>query len=349
MLDSLESLFPLCKILPVKAFKEKESFGDADILIEGKFLPSDWQEQIISMFSLKPEMWFKEKNSNVFSFAYRQLQVDLIVTAPDEFHTSYNYFNYNDLGNLLGRVAHAMGLKLGHDGLSYNWRVETYQFRNIILLTDWKDILPVLGYDYSQYGKGFDTLEDIFKFVVSSPSFSKDIYLLHNRNHTSRVRDAKRKTYMDFLKWLEGYEETQAQRSLAWWHNGCRKETGDKRSWLPHLFHSIKGFEAIYNSVQAEWEQAIEFKKRFNGELVKEWTGLSGKELGEFMRYMKEFLTDEKLRRDIMHKETLEYVIRLLGDEELVGDTDANVGWQYAYSRETLIRHFMKLLNECED
>lgn len=266
--------FPEARPLALQAYKNKQDFGDLDILVDSEALPSNWVDIIQQVF--KPREMVK--NSNVLSFEYRQLQVDLIVTDPSEMMTSYCYFAFNDLGNLLGRVAHSLGLKLGHDGLSYNWRVDTYQFRNVILLTDWKDILPVLGYSYERYAEGFDTIEDIFKFVVSSPFFHKDIYLLNNRNHTSRVRDAKRKTYMDFLKWIEDDMNVPS----PW--NCCRFE--DKKDWLPYLFAEIQGFRDTYNKVQAEWNFEVEYKKRFNGGLVKQWTGLEGKELGKFMQMM---------------------------------------------------------------
>lgn len=299
--DILRSMFPNTRLEGIKAYRSKESFGDMDIVIESDNLPSawpDWQEQIIDMFSLRPEEWFK--NGNCFSFAYRQLQVDLIVTPSSEYETSLNYFAYNDLGNLAGRLAHQMGLKLGHDGMSYNWRIETYQFKNVILLTDWNKILPVLGLDPERYNQGFDTLEDIFKYVVSSPYFNKDIFLLRNRNHTSRVRDAKRKTYMEFLKWIETYEETLEQKFHAEWSSYHRSSLGNKDCWLGYLFKQIHGFEETYNQVQAEWEEAVEFKKRYNGDLVKQYTGLSGKELGEFMRWMKDTNDHERFRKGIL-------------------------------------------------
>lgn len=297
--DILRSMFPNMRMEGIKAYRAKASFGDMDIVIESDNLPVDWQEQIIKEFCLRPEMWFK--NGNCFSFAYRQLQIDLIVTPSAEFETSLNYYAWNDAGNLIGRISHMMGLKLGHDGLSYNWRIDnTIHFRNVVLLTDWNKILPVLGLDPERYNQGFDTLEDIFKYVVSSPYFNKDIFLLHNRNHTSRVRDAKRKTYMEFLKWIETYEETQHQvynMTAAGMH---RAQHNNKSYWLPYLFSTIPGFEETYNQVQAEWEEAVEFKKRYNGDLVKQYTGLSGKELGEFMRWMKDTNDPERFRKGIL-------------------------------------------------
>ena len=298
-------------IWPLAAYRSKESFGDMDILIESEGLPSDWVQQLVKLFGSKEYV----KNGNVLSLEYKEFQLDFIVTPRENLYSSIFYFAFNDLGNLIGRVAHSMRMKLGHDGLSFNWRVDTYQFRNIVLLKDWQAILPVLGYSYERYAQGFDTLEDIFKFVVSSPFFNKDIYLLHNRNHTSRVRDSKRKTYMDFLKWIEDYEETDKQRQTA---NMVQQEGYEKALWLPYLFENIEGFEKTYNAVQVEWNQAVEFKRRFNGELVKQWTGADGKELGLFMKYIKQEC-GERLQKDIctMNPEVVEAYVKYFYDKYL--------------------------------
>lgn len=279
-------------MMPIKAYSAKESFGDMDIAIEYDNLPVNYEKLVEIVF--KPEEMVR--NGNCLSFEYKEFQIDLIITPSSEYTTSLHYFDYNDLGNLLGRIAHSMGLKLGHDGLSYNWRVDTYQFRNIILLTEWEDILPVLGCSYERYVQGFFLLEDMFEFVVSSPYFNKDIYLLHNRNHTSRVRDAKRKTYTEFLKWLETYQETDAQIAMK----EQRPREAGKQQWLPYLFETIEGFEETYKSVQTEWDQTVEFKKRYNGDLVKQWTGIEGKELGIFTKWVKETLDQERFKKDVL-------------------------------------------------
>lgn len=274
---------PEKRIVPIRAYNNKESFGDMDILIEGDYTAENFIGTIQSIF--EPKQIYK--NSNCISFEYKEFQIDLIVTPTEEFDTSYNYFNYNDLGNLCGRIAHSMGLKLGHDGLSYNWRIDTYQFKNVVLLTDWNDILPVLGLDPEVYNRGFDELEDIFKFVVSSQFFNKDIFLLHNRNHTSRVRDAKRKTYMEFLDWIEVDGNAV--------NNYSKKENKD--DWLEYLFVMIDGFQTIYGIVNREWEDATAVKAKFNGDIVRGYTGLEGKDLGIFMKYMKDCsfpLSDDK-------------------------------------------------------
>jgi hypothetical protein len=275
---SLRLLFPKSRVLSVLAYKNKENFGDLDILLCSENLPSDWVETVVKWF--KPKEYVK--NGNVLSFEHRQFQVDLIVTKPEELMTSYCYFAYNDLGNLLGRLANSIGLKLGHDGLSYIWKCDTYEFHKEVISTDWEEICKLLDVDYVVYQQGFDTLEDIFKFVVKSCFFHSETFLLENRNNYARTRDKKRKTYQEFLKYIEGCEHTNLQRV----HQIARELSG-KKVFLAYIFNNVKGFKETYTRVNAEWEKQTEFKKRFNGDLVKSWTGLDGKALGEFMLFMK--------------------------------------------------------------
>lgn len=279
--------FPKCDVHVIKAYRNKDSFGDIDILITSDELPNNWVETIKIAFCPLEAV----KNGNVLSFEHKQFQVDLITTPRSEFVTSQHYFGYNDLGNLMGRIAHSMGLKLGHDGLSYNWRVDSYQFKNEIISTDWEVICNVLGLSYERYCEGFDELEDIFKFVVASPLFNKDIYLLENRNNYARTRDKKRPTYNAFLKWIEDHHsETKEQVANSMWDDMYRASSGGKDHWLDYLFMQIPGFEETYNRVQKEWQDEVEYKSKFNGSLVREWTGLEDQELGQFMKWLKESL-----------------------------------------------------------
>lgn len=275
VLNQLRADFPDRRIEAIPAYRSKPSFGDMDVLFQSDNFNVQLVDYLTRTFASKQVV----QNSNVYSFEHQEFQVDLILTPEKHFQTSLNYFSYNDLGNLLGRISHSMGLKLGHDGLSYSWRDGDYMFATLELERDWRVILPVLGYSYDRWNKGFDSLKDIFEFAVSSPFFNKDIYLLHNRNHTSRVRDAKRKTYMEFLQWLE---EAPPGTVPAY----PRKDS--KALWLPYLFEQLPGFEEKYRETDARFQAAMTAKRRFNGELVQSLTGLSAQALGELMRKIKE-------------------------------------------------------------
>lgn len=276
--DKLERVFHGARFEFIKAYISKADYGDMDILIESTRLPKNWENYVSQEFEPKEIV----KNGNVLSFEYKQFQIDLIVTKVEEFDTSVNYFAYNDLGNLLGRLANSIGLKLGHDGLSYIWKCDTYEFHKEVISADWEEICNLLDVDYEVYQQGFDTLEDIFKFVMKSRFFHTDIYLLENRNNYARTRDKKRKTYQEFLKYIEGCSHTISQQ-----FSRVVRITSGNKGFLEYILTNVVGFRETYDLVNAEWEKQTEFKKRFNGDLVKAWTGLDGKELGEFMMFMK--------------------------------------------------------------
>lgn len=271
-------------VYTIDAYRAKESFGDLDILLGCGDLPSDWVQRIVEEF--KPKEWVK--NGNVLSFEFKEFQIDIINTPVKEFETSKNYFAWNDLGNLLGRLAASMNLKLGHDGLSYVWKEGTQQFKKEVISTNWETICNVLGVSYARYCEGFDELQDIFEFVVSSPFFNKEIFLLENRNNYARTRDKKRPTYTKFLTWIESYEETIEQNANEDVDNWHKQEGSGKSHWLPYLFRGIEGFEETYIRVNAEWEFEKGFKVRYNGDVVRTVTGLDKQELGKFMKWVRE-------------------------------------------------------------
>ncbi|AXQ29975.1 hypothetical protein D0B54_15395 [Solimonas sp. K1W22B-7] len=142
----------------------------------------------------------------------------------------------------------------------------------ILVSRDWPRVLGFLGLDAAAYGD-FQTLEEIFRFVRSSSYFHPDIYLLQNRNHVSRIRDKKRKTYMLFLEWCEqqpvsapfvfGEKDSYLERIVAQW---------------PHLRQDI-------DAANAEAMRIRDFRSRFNGERVARLCGKTGKALGEQMQH----------------------------------------------------------------
>ena len=270
----------------VKYINNKESFGDADIVVQyqndKKF---DWMiDDVVDNF--KPNA--ATKNSNVFSFEVDGHQVDLIFTEKKFYNSSLTYFANNDLGNLVGRIAHKLGFKYGHKGLVYVLREGDKVIGEIEVTQDQNEIMKFLGFDSLK--TEFETLEEIFEYVASSKYFDPDIYLLHNRNHVSRVRDVKRETYNKFLKWCEE-------------HPDKKKYTFDesvkdylKMLSLAEAFHLFEGFEKSYDRLIQENEYQKKLKTLFNGEIVSKLTELSGKELGAFMKFTKEdFRTEGRL------------------------------------------------------
>lgn len=281
-----------CEEIP--SYTNKPSFGDCDILVESDRLPSDWVECVKTAFMIRDNEC--ETNSNVFSFARRQLQVDLICTPVDEFESSLQYFAHNDLGNLLGRMMHKLGIKYGHRGLSLVVRAPDqsgHVLKEIMLETDRvkQVVCDILGVD--EHAR-FDELDDIFRHVASSQFFDPNIFLLDNRNHTSRTRDRKRKTYGEFLKWVEVVQPERrhefAQRTE---HGGY----GIREPYYTSIVLARWPWVAQeVASVMRKYELNQKFGLVYNGNIVSQITGLTGKPLGEFMASMKDVTQDEKTR-----------------------------------------------------
>ena len=78
---------------------------------------------------------------------------------------------------------------------------------------------------------------------------------------------------------------------------GDMKEQGGpqyKQFFMDRAFEFFPTFKGEYEQVVAEYERAKEVRKKFNGELVSEWTGLTEKNLGQLMQMLRKmFLTKE--------------------------------------------------------
>src|SRR5574343_224771 len=126
-----------------KWFESKESFGDADFLVNSTGIDFNVKEKLVELFNPTEII----ANGNVITFDYKQLQVDVILTPEENWEIAYQYFSYNDIGNLIGRYAHRFGLKYGFDGLRYDYRHEDKVHGEITVSKDIKDILDFLGLD----------------------------------------------------------------------------------------------------------------------------------------------------------------------------------------------------------
>jgi hypothetical protein len=281
VIDELRALFPGIACQPILAYASKESFGDSDILIESSRLPPDWIAQVDAAFAPRDLI----VNGDVVSFDFRSMQIDLITTPSEEMAFAATYYAFNDLGNLMGRIAHKMGLKYGHDGLWKLLRDQDQVFAEILITRDVARTFALLGYDHGRYLQGFATLEEVFDFAASTPYFHRQIYLLDNRNAASRVRDAKRPSYTAFLTWIDDKPHLDRYRWSAW--DGGKKSAArdaERADWEQRIFGDIF-IEARPHYLAAI--EAHDTRKRaklvWNGAIVGAQTGYTGRELGDFM------------------------------------------------------------------
>jgi len=287
--DIFETTFGF-RPVEILAYKNKETFGDADLLLDSNKLPQFWKEDLRKTFQLTNDTYFP--NGDVTSVGFKNFQIDLISTS--NIAASFFYFSYNDLGNLLGRLSKKLGAKLGHNGLSivvrHNDRSD-HVLKEIHLTDNVEEMLDFVGVDYDRYLQGFDDLEDIFNFVISSKWFNRDIYLFDNRNSINRRRDKKRATYNGFLKFLEDtsptnnhtFTKVHERGGYSIEHEYYKSEILSRWAWV----------EDEVNTVIENFELELKFKEIYNGNIVAKMTGYEGKTLGAFMSKIKPLLTNE--------------------------------------------------------
>lgn len=182
-------------VYPTVYYKTKESFGDLDIIVP-RPVPSDIKEWLSKNFNSKKIVHNGEslQNAVTVSFEYKNFQVDLIFNHPENLEIARFYYSQNDLQNYVGRIASEYQLKFGFNGLHYKGR--------IFISRDCRKIYEFLGFSYNLYLKGFETLNDIFDFIITSKNFSNYIYFYENLDHVNKSRNKKRPNYQKFLDYL---------------------------------------------------------------------------------------------------------------------------------------------------
>lgn len=272
VLDIVDSF--AVKSEPIKAFSTKPSFGDMDVL----FVPDRQLSTSLLQDMFRCASDEVSHNGGVWSLVFHELQIDLISTTPLEFAVASNYFQYNDFGNLRGRIHHKMGLKFGHDGLWFPVRSANHVIGEILLSTDPAEIDKFGDFTYGE----LNTLEEMFERVAKSKYFNPDIFLLDNRNHTARTRDRKRSTYMAFLKWC-------AEQPVQKYYQFNPDKSEYHRKIFKAFPHAKEEFDELWRQKHLLDAAAL----LFNGDIVRELTGADGIQLGKLMRELKKELTPE--------------------------------------------------------
>lgn len=269
------------EVAPIRTYHSKETFGDADILYTAV------EPFTVEYIKEKFNPTHVYKNGDVISFDYCNFQIDMIFAPYEEFWYAYGYFGDNDIsGNLVGKIAHKFGLKHGHNGLTLPLRDGDNIFDTIVVNLDFEQTLRLLDLDVKTWKEGFDTLEDGFNWVSKSRYFDPDAYKLENLNHIAKVRDKKRVTYNAFLTYCDNWSKNNVRNERV-------KFAKDKTAYLPWIFNCFPstnftpGAEERFNSSMEKLALVKLAGTKFNGNIVSEITGLTGKELGQFMAFVK--------------------------------------------------------------
>lgn len=274
--DILISLQPYCDFLDlIPSYSDKNDFGDADFLVVFKNDIKDVKQLLNTLFTPTQIV----KNDTCYSFDYKLFQIDIICSTKELYKASFAYYSYNDLGNLIGRIAYNHNLKYGHKGLYL--RLDGHEKSEILISRDTAKSLQFLGFDPDTFFNGFKTKENVFTYVINSNYFDKNYFSLENLNHINRTRNRKRKTYMEFLEYIKKHSKSFAVK------NSKKLTIEDIVAYFPesNIIEKI-------NDIKNEQQQKKELSLKFNGELVKQITNLKDKQLGDFIKSFKNVKTN---------------------------------------------------------
>lgn len=261
-------------------YKNKETHGDLDILIKIDRTNIDLRDIVKN--EIKAPFF---SNGSVLSFEYDNFQVDFIPVRESNWNVSKCFFDYDPSGNLMGKVAHKFGLKYGFEGLVYPYRTETsHVFADISISKDNYKIFEFLGYSYETFLQGFNSVEEIFDFIIGGKYFNDKIFDYENLNHIDKKRNRKRATYNQFLEYL---------KTVGITNNFSFNE--DKSSYINDInsFFPESDFLTQLNKFKEKEKTFQQIRSKFNGELIMSWyPELKGKELGNVMTNFKEQFQD---------------------------------------------------------
>ncbi len=267
----------------VTCYHTKADHGDLDLLIRVPFGTSiNWYNYIRDTF--KPNAI--NANGGVYSFDYKDFQVDFIPIPEAKWETALVYFSYDPLGNIMGKTYHKFGLSYGWEGLNYKFRgFSGTLVRDILISTDIRKIFEFGGYDYDRYLQGFETLEDIFKFCIAGKYFDAQMFEMENLKSIDKKRNRKRGSYHLFLNYLKD--------------NNINTKYGfnsDKDAYLPMIDRAFPetDFLGKLNRLKEIDTANKLMSQKFNGDIVMAWIPtLQGKELGAAMSKFKAALGDD--------------------------------------------------------
>jgi len=255
----------------------KSDFGDIDLLVEGV------QEKNGDIPRLFGSNLFKI-NGDCLSTLWKGAQLDIVFVETGALGTALGYFSWPDLGNFVGKIARAAGFKYGHKGL-YRWVLTDRGKRRFgaLLSTDTKSIFDFFALDHRTWELGFERPDDIYKFIASSPFFSKAPFRAEALNHASRIRNRKRPVYAGLMAWAEdtGVRDFDFKGvSSEWWEQRIDAHFGKEWRREADLW---------------TWKESLKQLRaaKFNGRIVSELTGLSGYALGDFMRKFQDRVGDD--------------------------------------------------------
>jgi len=272
----------------LKFYRSKAEHGDMDILLK---IDDNFYNKKINI-SENIEKHFSPNeiviNDGTTTFDFERFQIDLSPVDHNIWESTKFWMDYDPTSNLLGKIFRSIifdswwlpgkticgHLKYKPDGLYaiiYNKSLSN-KLGEILITNDTNKMFTFIGLDINRKYNGFDTLEDIYDWIISCKYFKPQIFFLENLNQDDRKRNKKRPTFCNFLKFIENFQFDKEKLT-----NEVSLDLINSSFPESHLLEQIE-------ALKKQDEKTQNIKLKFNGKLVMEWTGLKDKELGNIIK-----------------------------------------------------------------
>jgi len=224
----LSQRFPGLRLGTLRSYRSKQDFSSLELLVAAP-VEGPLRADLTQFFLQEVCTGASVVHDKRLALQYKEFKVDVLFVPPKHMDMTLAHLAYQELGELISKVAHAQGMSLSGEGLVYRVRDGVLMVADIELATTWESALELLGYSHSRWLEGFDGLDDVFAFVASSPLFMPSLFQLK-----APAQPGARPTLRNaFAAWLE------------------QKDLPEPAVALPWLYERVPGFEARYKEIVA--------------------------------------------------------------------------------------------------
>lgn len=277
-------------------FADKPDFGDMDILLSSAVLKRN-PDFLTTLYADLGITQVNRASGSAITTVFKGLQTDFFICPPGNLEASWTFMCFGEVGNILGRLARRFKVKFGIDGLNYVFRWGDHYKQEFPITKDFAAICDLFGLDHAAWVRGFDTREDMFRWVTASPYFSPKPYL--DPEGPMAQRAGIRPGIAAFIDWVRANVSPDAGAYIE-----------DPVGWVEGKFPKARIREKVEHQ-KVKTARMAQIAEKFSGRLVMALRpGLEGKPLGEFIRTFKASKPDfdayildatpEQIREDIL-------------------------------------------------
>jgi hypothetical protein len=270
-------------LITIPSYAYKESYENVRLIICNSRLPSNFATTIQNNF--KPKATYQDENCMVYSFEYNDVQIDLFHVSDEKYSFAANYFSYDNICNLISILAEKMGFKLRYDGLHVPVYYNNEKIKYVLVTGSFSETLELLGFG-TGYNYYFTSELDLYRFIVNSKYFNKDIFLPENRSDIEKQEDQRIPIYGNFINYIR-------PNNIM---NKFNYSDPIKKPWVEQLKKNYPLVIKDCISIIDNRKRQDLIKYKFNNDIVTQITGIGIDE--KLNKFLKDFKASFKSNYD---------------------------------------------------